>query len=107
MLNRRDKRRYLALWESDHVRDHHKIVESIRKRNSELFGQIATEKANLRFIDIYEKHIIILSCKLEALGALLSTIVLMESPMPLLRISGTLKALRRFLRDAEPPILSP
>jgi hypothetical protein len=31
----------------------------------------------------------------------------MESPMPLLRISGTLKALRRFLRDAEPPILSP
>src|SRR5215469_10143671 len=103
MLNRRDKRRYLALWDIDHL----KIVESIRKRNSELFGQIAMEKANIRFIGIHEKHIIILSCKLEALGALLSTIVLLESPMPLLRISGTLKALRRFLRDAETSILSP
>jgi RNase P/RNase MRP subunit POP5 len=107
MLNRRDKRRYLAVWDGDHIRDHRKIVESIRKRNSELFGQIATEKAKIRFIGINEKHIIILSCKLEALGTLLSTIVLMESPMLLLRISGTLKALRRFLRDAEISVLSP
>lgn len=111
MLNRRDKRRYLAVWDGEHSRDHRKIVELISKRNSELFGQMATEKANIRFIGIDEKQIIILSCKLEMLGTLLSTIVLMESPMLLLRISGTLKALRRFLqRDAEKfvcTILSP
>jgi RNase P/RNase MRP subunit POP5 len=100
MLNRRDKRRYLAVWDGDDSRDHRKIVELISKRNSELFGQIATEKANIRFIGIDEKQIIVLSCKLEALATLLSTIVLMESPLLLLRISGTLKALRRFLRDA-------
>lgn len=107
MLKRRDKRRYLAVWDGDHSRDHRKIVELISKRNSELFGQIATEKANIRFIGYDEKQIIILSCKLEALGTLLSTIVLMESPMLLLRISGTLKALRRFVRDAETSVLSP
>jgi RNase P/RNase MRP subunit POP5 len=107
MLNRRDKRRYLAVWDGDYSRDHRKIVELISKRNSELFGQIATEKANIRFIGIDEKQIIILSCKLEALANLLSTIVLMESPMLLLRISGTLKALRRFLRDVETSLLSP
>ncbi|MGA9149315.1 MAG: hypothetical protein WBZ36_01955 [Candidatus Nitrosopolaris sp.] len=107
MLNRRDKRRYLAVWDGDHSRDHRKIVELISKRNSELFGQIATEKANIRIIGIDEKQIIILSCKLEALGTLLSTIVLMESPTLLLRISGTLKALRRFLRDAETSVLLP
>ena len=111
MLNRRDKRRYLAVWDDDHSRDHRKIVEFISKRNSELFGQIATEKANIRFIGMDEKQIIILSCKLEMLETLLSTIVLTEPPMLLLRISGTLKALRRFLqRDAEKfvcTILSP
>jgi RNase P/RNase MRP subunit POP5 len=107
MLNRRDKRRYLAVWDGDNISDHRKIVDLIRKRNSELFGQIATEKAKIRFIGIDEKHIITLSCKLEALGTLLSTIVFMESPMLLLRISGTLKALRRFLRDAEISVLSP
>jgi RNase P/RNase MRP subunit POP5 len=107
MLNRRDKRRYLAVWGGDYSRDHSKIVEFISKRNSELFGQIATEKANIRFISINEKQVIILSCKLEMLAPLLSTIVLMQPPILLLRISGTLKALRRFLRDAETSVLSP
>ncbi|MFY9794621.1 MAG: hypothetical protein WAK17_20530 [Candidatus Nitrosopolaris sp.] len=111
MLNRRDKRRYLAVWNGDHGCDHRRIVEFISKRNSELFGHIATEKAKIRFIDIDEKEIIILSCKLEMLGTLLSTIVLMQPPMVLLRISGTLKALRTLLkRDAEKflcAILSP
>ena len=101
MLNRRDKRRYLAVWNGDHGCDHRKIAELISKRSSELFGQIATQKANIRFIDI-EKDIVILSCKLEMLGTMLSTIVLMHPPIVLLRISGTLKALRTVLeRDAE------
>lgn len=102
MLNRRDKRRYLAVWNGDHGCDHRKIVDLISKRSSELFGQIATQKANIRFIDIDEKEIIILSCKLEMLGTMLSTIVLTQPPIVMLRISGTLKALRTILeRDAE------
>ena len=79
MLNRRDKRRYLAIWNGDHSYDRRKIVEAISKRSSELFGQIATERAKIRFIDIDEKEVIvIISCKLEMLGTMLSTIVLMQ-----------------------------
>ena len=52
MLNRRDKRRYLAIWLGDHSYDQRKLVEAISKRSSELFGQIATERAKIRFIDI-------------------------------------------------------
>lgn len=103
MLNRRDKRRYLAIWNGDHSYDRRKIVEAISKRSSELFGQIATERAKIRFIDIDEKEVIvIISCKLEMLGTMLSTIVLMQPPIVVLRISGTLKALRtRMERDSE------
>jgi len=103
MLNRRDKRRYLAIWNGDHSYDQRKLVEAISKRSSELFGHIATEKAKIRFIDIDEKEVIvIISCKLEMLGTMLSTIVLMQPPIVVLRISGTLKALRtRIERDSE------
>ena len=103
MLNRRDKRRYLAIWIGDHSYDQRKLVEAISKRSSELFGQIATEKAKIRFIDIDEKEVIvILCCKLEMLGTMLSTIVLMQPPIVVLHISGTLKALRtRMGRDSE------
>ena len=102
MLNRRDKRRYLAIWNGDHRYDRRKIVDAISKRSSELFGQIATEKARIRFIGVDEKEVIIISCKLEMLGTLMSTIVLMQPPIVLLCISGTLKALRtRMERDSE------
>ncbi|MFZ0512583.1 MAG: hypothetical protein WAM14_13325 [Candidatus Nitrosopolaris sp.] len=102
MLNRRDKRRYLAVWNGNNSYNHRKIVEAISKRSSELFGPIATEKAKIRFIDIDEKEIIIISCKLEMLGTMLSTIVFMQPPIVLLRISGTLKALRTLMaRDSE------
>ena len=103
MLNRRDKRRYLAIWIGDHSYNQRKLVEAISKRSSELFGQIATEKAKIRFIDIDEKGVIVvISCKLEMLGAMLSTIVLMQPPIVVLHISGTLKALRtRMGRDSE------
>src|SRR6266516_5427922 len=95
MLNRRDKRRYLAIWNGDRRYDRRKIVDAVSKRSSELFGQIATEKAKIRFIGVDEKEvIIIISCKLEMLGTLMSTIVLMQPPIVLLCISGTLKGLR-------------
>jgi RNase P/RNase MRP subunit POP5 len=103
MLNRREKRRYLAIWNGDHNYDRRNIVEAISKRSSELFGQIATEKAKIRFIDIDEKEVIvIISCKLEMLGTMLSTIVFMQPAIIVLRVSGTLKALRtRMERDSE------
>lgn len=102
MLNRRDKRRYIAIWNDYNNDDHRKTVEAISKRSSELFGHIATEKAKIRFIDFYDGKIIILSCRLEMLRTVLSTIVLMQPPMILLRISGTLRALRALMaRDAE------
>lgn len=76
-----------------------KVLESIRKRSSELFGQIATEKASIRVIGIEEgKNIIIMSCKLETLENILSTIVFIEPPIVALGLSGTLKALRRRVR---------
>lgn len=103
MLNRRDKRRYLAIWTGDQGYDRRRIVDAITKRSTELFGQIATEKARIRFIAEDEKEVIvIISCKLEMLGTMLSTIVLMHPPIVLLSISGTLKALRtRMERDSQ------
>lgn len=103
MLNRRDKRRYLAIWNGERRYDRRKIVDAVSKRSSELFGPIATEKAKIRFIGVDEKEvIIIISCKLEMLGSMLSTIVLMHPPIVLLSISGTLKALRtRIEKDSE------
>jgi RNase P/RNase MRP subunit POP5 len=99
MLSKREKRRYLALWNSNRFYDQNKILDTMRKRGSELFGQIATEKASIRVIGFEEgQDIIIMSCKLETLENILSTIVFMEPPIVALGISGTLKALRRRIR---------
>ena len=98
MLNRRDKRRYIAIWDGYRLRDRRKIIEAINERGYELFGHVAIEKARIRFIDDNEEgHIKILSCKLELLSTFLSTIGLIQPPVVLLRISGTLKAMRREL----------
>ena len=98
MLSKRDKRRYLALWNSNRFYDQNKILETMRKRSSELFGQIATEKASIRVIGFEEQNVIIMSCKLETLENILSTIVFIEPPIVALGLSGTLKALRRRIR---------
>ena len=99
MLSKREKRRYLALWNSNRFYDQNKMQETVRKRSSELFGQIATEKASIRVIGFEEgRNIIIMSCKLETLENILSTIVFIEPPIVALGLSGTLKALRRRIR---------
>jgi RNase P/RNase MRP subunit POP5 len=98
MLNRRDKRRYVAIWDGDRHYNRTRLMEVISKRSRELFGHIATEKARLRFIaDTEDGQIKILSCKLELLTTVLSIVGLLQPPIVLLRISGTLKALRREL----------
>jgi RNase P/RNase MRP subunit POP5 len=71
------------------------IVDLIKKRNSELFGHIATEKSSIRFIRSEGINLIIISCKLEGLDNILSTIALTDPPLVTLHISGTLKRLRR------------
>jgi RNase P/RNase MRP subunit POP5 len=71
------------------------IVDLIKKRNSELFGHIATEKSSIRFIRSEGINLIIISCKLIGLDNILSTIALTDPPLVTLHISGTLKRLRR------------
>jgi RNase P/RNase MRP subunit POP5 len=103
MLSKRDKRRYLALWNCNRFYDQNKILETMRKRSSELFGQIATEKASIRIIGFEEgQNIIIMSCKLETLENILSTIVFIEPTIVAVGLSGTLKGLRtRIRRDSQ------
>lgn len=74
-----------------------RIVNLIKKRNSELFGHIATEKSSIRLIRSEGINIIIIRCKLESLKNILSTIALTNPPLTTLAISGTLKRLRKRL----------
>ncbi len=98
MLNRRDKHRYIAIWDGYRLYDRRKLIEAISKRSCELFGHIATEEARIRFIgEDEEGQIKILRCKLELLSTMLSIVGLMQPPVVLLRVSGTLKAMRRGL----------
>lgn len=98
MLNRRDKHRYIAVWDGYRHYDRKKIVEAISKRGCELFGHVAIENARIRFIEDNEGgQIKIMSCKLELLSIILSVVGLLHPPVVLLRISGTLKAMRREL----------
>ena len=73
------------------------IVDSIKKRNSELFGHIATEKSSIRFIRSEGINLIIISCNLKGLDNILSTIALIDPPLVTLHISGTLNRLRKAL----------
>lgn len=99
MLKRRDKRRYLALLHSGQ-HDGIGIVNLIKKRNSELFGHITTEKSSITLIQSKEINIVIICCKLESLDNILSTIALTDPPIVTLDISGTLNRLRRRLLKA-------
>ena len=71
------------------------IVNLIKKRNSELFGHIANEKSFIRLIQPEGTNLIIISCKLEGLENILSTIALSYPPLTTLDMSGTLKRLRK------------
>ena len=103
MLKRRAKRRYLAILHSvhpyDNIRDELSILNSITtKRNSELFGHISTELSYIRLIRSEQKNIIIISCLLQHIDNILSTIALIDPPLITIVISGTLKKLRRHLQ---------
>jgi RNase P/RNase MRP subunit POP5 len=102
MLKRRAKRRYLAILHSvypyDNIRDELSILNSITKRNSELFGHISTELSSIRLIRSEQKNIIIISCLLQHIDNILPTIALIDPPLVTIVISGTLKKLRRHIQ---------
>jgi RNase P/RNase MRP subunit POP5 len=91
MLKRRFKRRYLAVVQGEISSD---PVARIKKRFSELFGTIATEKAALRLIEHRENEFII-RCATEQLENVLVAIALTDPPVITIDMSGTLKQLRR------------
>jgi RNase P/RNase MRP subunit POP5 len=101
MLKRRSKRRYLAILHGtdseDMSREEFNILNSITKRNSELFGHITTELSSVRLIRSHQKNMIIISCWLQYVDNILSTIGLIDPPLVTIVISGTLKRLRRHL----------
>lgn len=76
------------------------IVNLVKKRNSELFGYIATEKSSIRLIRSELMNTIIISCKLVSLDNILSTIALIDPPLVTIDMSGTLKRLLRRLPSA-------
>jgi RNase P/RNase MRP subunit POP5 len=102
MLKRRSKRRYLAILHGidfdDNSREEFSILNSIIKRNSELFGHISTELSSVRLIRSQQKNMIIISCCLEYIDNILSTIALIDPPLVTIVISGTLKRIRRHLQ---------
>ena len=93
ILNKREKRRYLTLLHEEQ-HDGFTIVNLIKKRNSELFGNIATSKSHIKLIHSY-KNIIVVSCLLECIENILSTVASSNHHIVVLDISGTLKKQRR------------
>jgi RNase P/RNase MRP subunit POP5 len=102
MLKRRSKRRYLAILHGIDLHNNgieeFSVLNSITKRNSELFGHIATESSCVRLIRSQQKNLIIISCWLEYVDNILSTIALIDPPLITIVISGTLKRLQRHLQ---------
>jgi len=93
ILNKREKRRYLTLLHGTQY-DGFTIVNLIKKRNSELFGNIATAKSHMKLIHS-DKNILVVSCLLECIENILSTIASSNHHIVVLDISGTLKKQRR------------
>jgi RNase P/RNase MRP subunit POP5 len=82
----------------DVSREEFNILNSITKRNSELFGHITTELSSVRLIRSHQKNMIIISCWLQYVDNILSTIALIDPPLVTIVISGSLKRLRRHLQ---------
>jgi RNase P/RNase MRP subunit POP5 len=97
MLKRRSKRRYLSLLQADGSSD---PANAIKKRFSELFGTIATEKADIRLIEQNGNGFII-RCATQQLQNILVAIALTDPPVITIDMSGTIRQLRRRRQDSE------
>ena len=100
MLRRKNKRRYLAVMYDPNT-SQTQVKGDIQGRFMELFGSIATELAYLRAYHSKQNGILILSCDLEYLERILFTIAMMEQPMTVVMMSGTIRKLRERLIQSE------
>lgn len=100
MLRRKNKRRYLAVMYDPNT-SQTQVKGYIQGRFMELFGSIATELAYLRAYHSIQNGILIMSCDLEYLERILFTIAMMEQPMTVVMMSGTIRKLRERLIQSE------
>ncbi len=91
MLNRRPKRRYVSVVQAGEPID---SAKAVKKRFCELFGTIATERAAIRLIE-QRGNESILKCTLEQLENVLLSIALVDPPAVTIRVSGSIKHLRK------------
>ena len=91
MLKRRSKRRYVSIM---HAGGSSNSVNAITRRFSELFGTIAAEKAAIRLVQQGANESII-KCRLEQLENVLVAITLIDPPVVIIAMSGSIRQLRR------------
>lgn len=90
-LKRREKRRYVIVMHTGPD-----ALVAVQKRHAELFGSVASQKADLRLIK-NESGIAILRTSLAQTDNVLVTIALCDPPMATLDMSSSVKRLRRRL----------
>jgi RNase P/RNase MRP subunit POP5 len=91
LLNRRDKRRYLAIISNSQPEI---VVSALTKRNSELFGHVATQKASIKLIRTVGA-VTIIRCSLSRIDDILASIALTDPAMVTLDVSGSIKRLAK------------
>ena len=96
MLNRREKRRYVAvMYNESNLYRPFQLHELIVRRFEELFGALHCEMAMLRRYDSDFENILLLGCKLDYLDLFLVSLSLTQPSLVVVRLSGTLKKLRK------------
>jgi RNase P/RNase MRP subunit POP5 len=93
MLKRRPKRRYLSIVHKGQPSD---IVTSIKNRHIELFGHIATERANIQLMRT-RNNMLIIRCRMEQFDSVLVATALADRPMFTTGTSGSLKHLQKSM----------
>ncbi|NIU39551.1 hypothetical protein GWN65_06195 [Candidatus Bathyarchaeota archaeon] len=109
MLSHRVKRRYLAVKaESEEPIQGKELLDAVWNALTQLFGEYGASQAGLAFIrDHEQKDYFILRCSRRALPTVRASIASIteigEKPatVHVLRVSGTLKALRKKTASAE------
>lgn len=110
MLSHRVKRRYLAVKaESEEPVQGKELLDAVWNALTQLFGEYGASQAELAFIrDYKQKDYFILRCSRRALPMVRASIASIteigEKPLAtvrVLRVSGTLKALRKKTASTE------
>lgn len=112
MLNRRSKRRYIAVRCDKFVKADNGngiynsgFALSLTRRVAELYGFIVAQKSSIRDIGNNGNTIFVIRCNLNFLPIVLSAIPLLNPPALVLLISGTVRRLRMNLKKPSFQIL--